>query len=79
MGFLYFKSVRRVLGIKTNIELILLPREMFRKKNKTIKVKIGKPIPIQKFDKTFSHWVWADKVRRYVYDMEHNPANNIYF
>ena len=71
--------VRRVFGIKTNIELILLPHEMFRKKNKTIKVKIGKPIPYQKFDKTCSHWDWADKVRRYVYDLEHNPVNNFLF
>ena len=36
--FFYIISfVRRVLGIKSNIELIMLPREMFRKKNKTIK------------------------------------------
>jgi len=79
-GFFYFLSlVRRVLGIKTNIELILLPREMFRKKNKTIKVIIGKPIPYQKFDKTFSPWVWADKVRRYVYNLDRYQANNICF
>lgn len=78
-GFFYGTStVRRGLGIKTNIELILLPHEMFRKKNKTIKVKIGKPIPYQKFDKTYSHWDWADKVRKHIYDMEHNPTNNIF-
>ena len=77
--FFYFISlVRRILRIKTDIELILLPREMFRKKNKTIKVKVGKLIPYQKFDKSFSHWEWADKVRGYVYDMVHNPTDNIY-
>jgi putative hemolysin len=77
--FFYFISlVRRVLGIKTNIELILLPREMFRKKNKTIRIKLGKLIPYQKFDKSFSHWEWADKVRKYVYDLKHDPAKNIY-
>ena len=76
--FYFLSSARRVLGIKTNIEIILLPREMFRKKNKTIKVKIGKPIPSQKFDKTYSHWDWTDKVRKYVYDLEHNPANDIF-
>jgi putative hemolysin len=78
--FFYFISlVRRILRIKTNIELILLPREMFRKKNKTIRIEVGKLIPYQKFDKSFSHWDWADKVRGFVYDMVHNPANNIYF
>ena len=76
--FYCLSKVRRVLGIKTNIELIFLPREMFRKKNKTIKVKIGKPIPYQKFDKTYSHWDWADKVRKYVYNLEHNSANDIF-
>jgi hypothetical protein len=73
----FFYSVsflRRVLGIKSNIELILLPREMFRKENKTIKVKIGKPISHQEFDRTLSPWVWADKVRGYVYNLKHNPA-----
>ncbi len=78
--FFYFISfVRRVLRIKTNIELIMLPREMFRKKNKTIRIKIGQLIPHQKFDKSFSHWEWADKVRKYVYDLKHNPVNKIYF
>ncbi len=77
--FIIVSLVRRLLRINTNIELILLPREMFRKKNNTIRVKVGKPIPFQKFDKSFSHWDWADKVRGYVYDMVHNSANNIYF
>ena len=67
--------VRRILGIKTNFELILLPHEMFRKINKTIKVKIGKPISYQMFDKTYSHWDWADRVRRHVYNLRNNPAN----
>ena len=78
--FFYFISfVRRVLGIKSNIELILLPREMFRKKNKTIKIKIGQLIPHQKFDKSFSNWEWADRVRKYVYDLQGNPVNTINF
>ena len=77
--FHFISFVRRVLGIKSNIEFIMLPREMFRKRNKTIRIKIGKLIPYQKFDKSFSHWEWADKVRKYVYDLKHNPVNKIYF
>jgi 1-acyl-sn-glycerol-3-phosphate acyltransferase len=74
--FFYFISfLRRVLGIKSNIELMLLPREMFRKENKTIKVKIGKLIPHQKFNRTYSPWDWAGKVRSYVYDLKNNPAS----
>ena len=77
--FHFISFVRRVFGIKSNIEFIMLPREMFRKRNKTIRIKIGKLIPHQKFDKSFSHWEWADKVRKYVYDLKHNPVNKIYF
>ena len=67
------------MGIKIDIELIMLPREMFTKKNKTIRVKIGKIIPHDKFDRTFSNWDWAEKVRRHVYDLENSSTNNLYF
>ncbi len=77
--FYLISSVRRLLGIKTDIEFFMLPREMFRKKNKTIKVKIGKTIPHDKFDRTFSNWDWAEKVRRHVYDLENSSTNNFYF
>jgi len=68
--------VRQLFGIKINIELLLLPREMFRKRNKTIKVKIGKPIPYLIFDKSSSHWVWAQKVRSHVYELGNNKSIN---
>ena len=56
--------LRRLFGINVNLELILLPSEFFKKRNKTIKVKIGKPIPYQTFDKSLSHWDWAQKIGR---------------
>ncbi len=64
--------IRQLLGIKINFELLLLPREMFRKKNKIIKVKIGRPIKYQMFDEYSSHWEWAQKVRSYVYELKNN-------
>jgi putative hemolysin len=60
---------RRFLGIKTNIELILLPLEMLRKRNKTIKVKIGKPISYEMFDKSNTPLEWAQKIRAQVYNL----------
>ena len=60
---------RQIFRIKTNIELVLLPREFFRKRGKTIKVKIGKPIHYQEFNDTLKHWDWAQKVRLLVYDL----------
>lgn len=61
--------VRKLFGIKLNIELALLPLEMFNKRNKTIKAKIGKPISYQSFDKTFTHLEWAQKVKMQVYEL----------
>ena len=60
---------RQIFNIKADIELILLPREMFRKRNKTIKVKIGKPISYNVFDKILSHTEWAQEVRSQVYKL----------
>lgn len=67
--FYLIHSFRMLFGIKANIELMLLPREMFRKRNQTIRVTIGKPIPYQTFNKSLSHMEWAQKVRAQVYDL----------
>ena len=70
--------VRRALGIKLNIELALLPHEMFNKKNKTLKVRIGKPIPYTTFTKQFSQQEWTAKVRNHVYNLEQNDTFSAY-
>lgn len=64
--------LRQLFGIKMNIELILLPRELFRKRNKTIKVIIGKPISYSLFDNSLSHRDWAQNVRLQVYNLKNN-------
>lgn len=71
--------VRKALGIKTNIELALLPRELFLKRNKTIKYKVGKPIPWQKFDHSMNHVQWAQKVRAHVYNMAAENGSKLDF
>jgi putative hemolysin len=65
-------TLRRIFGITANIELMLLPREMFNKKNKTIKVKIGKPISYRQFDESMGHRDWANVVRSKVYELGKN-------
>jgi len=64
--------LRWLFHIKVNLEYLLLPHEMLRKRNKTIKVKIGKPLPYRMFDESLSHWDWAQKVRSYVYELGSN-------
>jgi|WetSurSiteA1Bulk_404760.scaffolds.fasta_scaffold00015_18 putative hemolysin len=68
--------IRQLFRIKINLELVLLPREMFKKKNKTIRVVIGKPISYQMFDESLSHWDWAQKVRSNVYELGNNKSKN---
>jgi len=73
---LLFYSVflfRKAFGIKTNFELALLPHEIFNKRNKTIRVRIGKPIPYQTFDKSMSNFEWAQYVRAQVYNLRKQP------
>jgi putative hemolysin len=61
--------IRRCLGIKLNIELMLLPSELLLKKNKTIKVKIGKPILPGTFDKSKNAGQWAQYLKEQVYNL----------
>ncbi len=59
--------IRKALGINTNLELALLPHEMFNKRNKTIRVKIGKPVPYQTFDRSKTPVQWAGDIKTLVY------------
>ncbi len=61
--FYNFAKYRKKIGIKTNLELVYLPREMFKFKGKEIIFKFGEPIPIQKFTKDKSLNYWVDYVR----------------
>ncbi|HAF27833.1 MAG TPA: glycerol acyltransferase [Bacteroidales bacterium] len=72
-------TIRNILGIKLNMELILLPSEMLKKKNATIKVIIGKPIPYSMLDKSSSAHEWAQKIRAHVYDLGKNKSTSINF
>jgi putative hemolysin len=77
--FYGINKLRRFLGIKINLELILLPREMFLKRNQTIRFKIGKPILWQKFDSSKTHLQWAQTVRAHVYKMSFHNGHQLDF
>jgi len=68
---------RKLFGIETNIELMLLPREMLKKRDKTIRVTIGKPISHEMFDNSISHKEWAQKVRSHVYALGTNKSEKL--
>lgn len=54
---------------KINIAMLFLVDEMYKNIGKTFKVKIGKPIPWQTFDKSKSAMEWAQFVKKQVYEL----------
>ncbi len=62
--------LRKAFGIRANLELALLPHELFNKRNKTIRLKIGQPVSYQTFDKSKSHQEWADHMQNLVYALK---------
>lgn len=68
--FYRLANFRKKIGIKFNIEMLFLPHEMFKQRNKTFTIKIGKPIPWETFDKTLTHREWALFVKNLVYELK---------
>lgn len=61
---------RKRFGIKANIEMMLLPDEMFKQKGKTIRIHIGEKIEASAFDKRHSVKHWVTLLKNYVYSNE---------
>jgi 1-acyl-sn-glycerol-3-phosphate acyltransferase len=68
--FYNLANVRKILGLKANIEMLFLADEMFKQKDKEILLVFGKPIPWETFDKTKSALEWADWVKSKSYNLE---------
>jgi putative hemolysin len=68
--FYNLSNFRKLLGLKANIEMLYLADEMFKQKDKEIRLVFGKPIPWETFDKTKSALEWADWVKSKTYDLE---------
>jgi len=67
-GLFYFVDrLRKFLGIKVSLEIILLPREMHRQRNSTVTLTVSKPIPYNTFTSEKTHIGWAKYVREIVY------------
>lgn len=68
--FYSLAKFRTSLGIKTNIEMLYLPDEMFRQKGRQIFIVFGKPVSWKTFDKTKSATEWAAFMKKKSYDLE---------
>lgn len=65
--FYNFGWLRKKLGIKMNLEMVLLPGEVHKQRGKTIEIHFGEPISYQTFDKSKSPKKWAEWVKDIVY------------
>lgn len=67
--FYNLSNIRKIFGIKVNIEMLYLVDEMYNQFNKEIKISFGKPISWKMFDKSKSIIEWTDFVRKKTYEL----------
>ena len=72
--FYNMASLRKVIGIKANIEMFYLVDEVYKQRGKFIKLTIGKPIPYTTFTKEHTDLFWAEKVKEQVYELGSLPS-----
>jgi len=68
--FYTLSNFRKFIGIKANIEMLYLADEMFKQKDKEIRLVFGKKISWETFDKTRSAPEWAEWVKSKSYALE---------
>jgi len=64
-------NFRKFLSLKFNIEMLLLPDELYKQKGKVITVYFGKPIEYTKFSKK-KLWADAQQLKNFVYQIKNN-------
>ncbi|MCT4615830.1 MAG: 1-acyl-sn-glycerol-3-phosphate acyltransferase [Marinifilaceae bacterium] len=67
--FYRLANFRKFIGLKSNLEMLYLPDELFKQKANKFKVYIGKPIPYSYFDKSKTQKQWAEYVKNKVYQL----------
>ena len=63
---------RQKLGIKINLEMFLLPSEMFLQKGNTIKFTMGEPIEPKILSNSKTDLEWAQLIKNFVYQIKNN-------
>ena len=67
--FYNLSRLRKIFGIKANIEMLYLVDEMFKFKNRNVKLTFGDPIPWETVQKNGSAKEWAEKIKETVYSL----------
>ena len=68
--FYNLANIRKVLKLKFNLEMLFLPREMFKSKGKTFRIHFGEPVSWQFFDDSKTHQDWANWMKEQVYSLK---------
>lgn len=68
--FYNFANFRKWIGVKPNIEMLFLPDEMFKAKDKEVKIHFSKPFDSALLNHTKTHAGWADLIYQYIYSPE---------
>lgn len=68
--FYNFAKLRTRVGLKFNIEMIYLPREIFRSRHARFTIVAGKPIPYNRFKGGRNAAIEAKAMKRIVYDLK---------
>ncbi|MDR0507669.1 MAG: glycerol acyltransferase [Dysgonamonadaceae bacterium] len=68
--FYTIANIRKKLCIKSNIEMLLLSREMFKAKKTVFNVYFGKPVSWQTLDSTQTPQQWANWLKKQVYSIK---------
>lgn len=63
---------RKKIGIKANVEMLYLVDEMYKQRNKTIKITFGKPIDYIKYAQ-IDDLKATEKMKEHVYNLAKNP------
>lgn len=68
-------NLRTFLRIKFNYEMLLLPHEMFKQKNKSFEITIGKPIFYEVLKSQHTPAYWAEEIKKETYKLKDQKWN----
>jgi putative hemolysin len=68
--FYRLANIRKLLGIKANIEMLYLADELYKQKNTTIEIIFGNPISPDTFDKSKKDEEWAEWMKEQTYKLK---------
>jgi putative hemolysin len=72
--FYTFANLRKMLRIKTNLEMLYLADETFKQKKKKFLITFGKPIAYTSLDSSQSHHQWAQRIKNHVYRLKDDDS-----